>query len=183
MDPNQKVPSTPLPPENKPAEPNQIPVPPPVDATPTPIPTPPDQTTDTKLSPPANIRYAGFGRLPAMLIDLILVIVISIPILLAIYYPGDVDQNTSNMIFGLVNLIYSVFFVSLKGATPGKMLLKMKIVDRNYAKPTFWRVLLRESVGKYVSGLLLLISGLMVIFQKQKRSLHDFIADTYVIYK
>lgn len=183
MDPNQNQPTNPQPLTDNLTEPTQIPVPQSPDATPTPVPTPPAQTTETEPAPPANIKYVGFGRLPAMLIDLVLVILISIPILLAIFYPGDVDNNTSNLIFALVNLVYSIFFVSLKGATPGKMLLKMKIVDRNYTKPHFWRVVLRESVGKYVSGLLLLISGLLVIFQKQKRSLHDFIADTYVIYK
>lgn len=145
------------------------------------IPNQPSQQNNVK--PIQPVKFVGFGRLPALLIDLVIVLVICIPILYIMYYPGNIERTTSNIIFGLVDLVYSVFFVSIYGATPGKMLLKMKIVDKSYIKPRLWQILLRESLGKYASGLLLPISGLLVIFHKQKRSIHDFIAGTFVIYK
>jgi uncharacterized RDD family membrane protein YckC len=132
---------------------------------------------------PVSIRYAGLGRIAASFLDGIVIFTIIGVILYFLYYPGDVDKTTSEFIIGLVSMIYSIFFVAIWGATPGKKLLKMKIVDKNYNKPKFWQIILRESFGKIVTGMLLLISVLLVLFHKQKRSIHDFIAGTYVVYK
>lgn len=167
-------------------DPNQIPTPPP--STPSPVeqsstPTKQNQPIDSQSVTQVNVKYVGFGRLAALIIDGIIILVISFIILYFMYYPKDVDTHVSEEIIGLISIIYSVIFVTLYGATLGKMILKIKIVDKDYTKPPFWKIVLRESIGKSISGVLLPVSVLLVIFDKKKRSIHDFIASTYVIYK
>ncbi len=145
---------------------------------------PPQPITSQQIQP-ATVKYAGFGRLAALIIDGIISSILALPIaiLLAYNFAHDDPTNLISIIWGLVSITYYIFFGTRFGATPGKMLLKMKIVDHNYVKPSMGRIMLRETVGKWVSGMIFLISVLFVIFDKQKRSLHDLIASTYVIYK
>ena len=136
---------------------------------------------------PATIKYAGFGRLAALIIDGLIAGALSTPMALVLAYNFARNDPNPTIFMGnvidVMIIIYYILFGTLYGATPGKMILKMKIVDGNYAKPSFLRILLRETVGKWVTALLIIVSGLFVIFHKQKRGLHDLIASTYVIYK
>ena len=43
------------------------------------------------------------------------------------------------------------------------------------------RAILRETVGKWISALILGIGFIMVAFHKEKRGLHDLIAGTWVV--
>ena len=86
--------------------------------------------------------------------------------------------------FFLVGLIvafaYEVFFVGRFGGTPGKLLLRMRIVRSDYSRVTYGRAAIRY-FGKMLSGLTMYIGYLMVAFDPQRRALHDYIADTRVI--
>ncbi len=79
-----------------------------------------------------------------------------------------------------IGMAYHIFFVGWRGQTPGKMALKLKIIQTSGEEMTYGKAFLRW-VGYSISGLTLGIGYLMVAFTKQKQGLHDKIAGTYVI--
>jgi uncharacterized RDD family membrane protein YckC len=81
----------------------------------------------------------------------------------------------------LIGVAYYVFFTGYCGQTPGKMALRIKVIRTDGSDMDYGRALLRETLGKFVSGIILGIGYLMVAFDPQKQGLHDKIADTYVI--
>lgn len=81
----------------------------------------------------------------------------------------------------LVGMAYSVFFVGWSGQTPGKMALKLKIIQINGKEMTYGKAFLRW-LGYFLSFPFTLgIGYLMIALSSQKQGLHDKIAGTYVI--
>ena len=84
----------------------------------------------------------------------------------------------------IVTIGYGVFFCWLlsKGMTLGKWLLREKVVEKlsgNY--PGFWRMVLRETIGKGVSGMIFGIGFFSAIWDKDGQAWHDKIAGTVVV--
>ena len=76
-----------------------------------------------------------------------------------------------------------MFWEKWRGATPGKKLVHIKIVDAKTFEDIGNKQAITRSLG-YIPSTLLFLSGfIMVIFRKDKRALHDLIADTAVIYE
>ncbi len=75
---------------------------------------------------------------------------------------------------------YETFFVGRFAGTPGKLLLGMRVVRSDFSRVSYWRATVR-ALGKLLSDLTLYIGYLMVVFDPQRRALHDYIADTRVI--
>ncbi len=77
-------------------------------------------------------------------------------------------------------IIYGLYFVgcwNYYGATPGKIIMHMRIVDAvTFAKPKKWQ-LIKRFCG-YISALFGIWS---IVFSKQRQALHDKIAGTVVI--
>lgn len=80
-----------------------------------------------------------------------------------------------------ISFCYGIFFIGYCGQTPGKMLVRVKVIRTDGSALSYGQAFLREFLGKFVSGILLGIGYLMVAFDSQKQGLHDKIADTYVI--
>ncbi len=76
---------------------------------------------------------------------------------------------------------YSVFFTGYCGQTPGKMIVRIKVIRTSGAEIGYGRAFLREVPGKFLSSLIFGIGYLMVAFDDRKQGLHDRIADTYVV--
>jgi hypothetical protein len=72
---------------------------------------------------------------------------------------------------------YFVFFWRKFGATPGKMVMRMKIVDADdYSRPSVYRLC------KRFCGYVTIIIGIFsIIISKNGRATHDKIANTVVI--
>jgi uncharacterized RDD family membrane protein YckC len=88
--------------------------------------------------------------------------------------------------FALLALLYFYFgwFYSEKGATPGKLLLNLQVVQSETGeKLTYIRAFLRETLGKMISMALLGLGFLIAAFRNDHRALHDMIFDTRVIEK
>jgi len=83
----------------------------------------------------------------------------------------------------LVLIITIVFWREWGGTTPGKKLLGIKIVDAKTKKDITNKQAITRSLGYIPSTLLFGIGFLMVIFRKDKRALHDLLADTIVVYE
>lgn len=80
----------------------------------------------------------------------------------------------------VIPLAYMVGFWTWKGATPGKMICKLRIVNLDGSPITFKTALLRI-VGYAVSAIALGIGFIMIGFDPKKQGWHDRIAKTYVV--
>ena len=139
--------------------------------------------------------YAGFFvRLSAYLIDWIIVgallLVIRIPMWIA-SLSGTADFLLQDFIFQysaydiVLYLLKTAYFVLLTyytGSTLGKKLLQIRVVSTEDRRPTFFEIVFRESVGKFLSALILYAGYIMIGADKTKRGLHDILSDTYVVY-
>jgi uncharacterized RDD family membrane protein YckC len=79
-------------------------------------------------------------------------------------------------------LYFAVFESGEYQATPGKIVLKIKVVDEQFNRLTFANASGRF-FGKILSGMILGIGYLMVLWSPQKQALHDQIAKTFVVKK
>lgn len=80
-----------------------------------------------------------------------------------------------------ISVVYYVYFTAFGGQTPGKMALRIKVVRTDSSSLTLGRAFYRETLAKFVSGIILGIGYLMVAFDEKKQGLHDRMADTYVV--
>ena len=75
---------------------------------------------------------------------------------------------------------YYTFFVGKYGATPGKMALKLRVVNPDGSPVSYGK-----ACGRYfafvVSSMACLIGLLMVAWDSEKRGLHDRMCNTRVI--
>lgn len=86
-----------------------------------------------------------------------------------------------NVVLALaIGFSYEAFFLAAKGATPGKMAMKIRVVRPDGSKISMGQAWGR-TLGKQVSALILMIGYLMAFWDEEKRSLHDRMAGTRVI--
>jgi uncharacterized RDD family membrane protein YckC len=127
-------------------------------------------------------RYAGFWiRFLACLLDGIVLTAVTF----LIYFALDVDFVNPpvglQLLMILLQFAYYVVLTVRLGQTLGKMAVGIKVV-RVDGGPNGWgSILLRETIGKIVSSLILMIGYIMAAFSKKKQALHDHMARTYVI--
>ena len=88
-----------------------------------------------------------------------------------------------NMIISLaIGFFYYGWFYQNKGATPGKLIFGLRVVDTETGGNIgYGKTFLRQYVGGFVCTLTLGIGYLMVAFRSDKRGLHDMIAGTRVL--
>ncbi|HWP35855.1 MAG TPA: RDD family protein, partial [Thermodesulfobacteriota bacterium] len=90
------------------------------------------------------------------------------------------DAAAALVLWAAVAALYLVAFVAIEGATPGKILFRLRIV-RADGGPVGWATgLRREVIGKLCSALTLGVGYLMVALGA-KRGLHDRLAGTRVV--
>lgn len=142
-----------------------------------------------------NQVYAGFFvRLAAYLIDWVIVgaalLVIRIPIWIA-SFSGSAEFVLKDFIFQysiydivlyVLKVAYFVLLTYYTGSTLGKKLLQIRVISVEDRKPTFFEIVFRESVGKFLSALIIYVGYIMIGADKKKRGLHDMLSDTYVVY-
>lgn len=139
----------------------------------------------------SNLVYAGFWRrLLATIIDSILLAVIITPVLMAIYgdyywygdywfFAGTLDFWLGWVLPGVTIILFWIY----KSATPGKMLLSVKLCDaRTGGKPSPG-----QCIGRYfayiLSALLLCLGFIWIAFDNRKQGWHDKLAGTVVVHK
>lgn len=135
-----------------------------------------------------NVEYAGFWiRVGASFIDGLLFAIFTLPITMIVY--GDTLWESESMILGpadfLINYVLPAVVVVLfwlyKSATPGKMVLKLKIVDASTGNV----LSVGQAIGRYLAYFLAAIPFLLgmiwVGFDKKKQGWHDKLANTVVI--
>ena len=132
--------------------------------------------------------YANFWeRLAAFLIDSLILSALScIPIFILIFLIANYEINVWYFLLVYIGpfiliLAYYIYFESRLGATPGKMALKIKVVDFNFEKITATRASGRF-FGRILSGILG-IGYILIFFTSRKQSLHDMMSGCLVIKK
>jgi uncharacterized RDD family membrane protein YckC len=84
--------------------------------------------------------------------------------------------NWFSYIFGFV---YSVVFLANWGATPGKRLLNIFVLDAQGRQRIGYVRAIVRTLSTILSTLILFIGYIMIAFRQDKRALHDLIAGTY----
>jgi uncharacterized RDD family membrane protein YckC len=79
------------------------------------------------------------------------------------------------------SLAYSVLFTGLVGQTPGKMAVGIKVVLADGRVPGVGRAFVREVVGKFLSGLVLCLGYLWMLWDSERQCWHDKLAGTRVV--
>lgn len=149
-------------------------------------------------SPGANVEaheieqiYAGFWiRFVASIIDSVF---LAILILVALYltYGGEYFAMQQMESMGILNVFFSYFlpiiivlvFWIYRSATPGKMILNIKIVDaKTGANLTPGQSVLRY-IGYYISAIFFGFGFIWAAFDARKQAWHDKIAGTVCIIK
>lgn len=77
-------------------------------------------------------------------------------------------------------LAYNTWFIGRYGATPGKMAMGIRVVRPDGAKLTYLRALGRH-FAEFLTSMTCFIGYLTVLFDKERRTLHDLICDTRVV--
>jgi len=136
-----------------------------------------------------GFRYAGFWiRACAFTIDIILLLIVTLPLLLWIYGLKYLDPDAP-MIRGPMDFLISyvlptvaiIVFWKYKSATPGKMVVGARIVDaKTGGKPSNGQFLIRY-FAYLVSTLPLGLGFLWIAFDRRKQAWHDKLAGTVVI--
>ncbi|NOH52064.1 RDD family protein [Vibrio coralliilyticus] len=135
-------------------------------------------------------EYAGFWiRFAASLIDTVLLLLLITPLMHWVY--GEVYWSSDDFLLGgwdlvlnwICPLIATVAFWVYRSATPGKMALKLEVLDAD----TGHRLTLSKSVIRYlayyISAIPLCLGFIWIAFNGKKRGWHDLIANTVVVRK
>lgn len=141
-----------------------------------------------------HVNAGFFVRLAAFLIDSILIALISLGLrfplwLLDMILPNSLlsrdfifQYSITDLIFVILQASYFILLTYASGQTVGKKLMHLKVVSVQGCKLTLWEVVIRETVGRFLSALVLQAGYLAVGVRKDKRGLHDWFADSKVIY-
>jgi uncharacterized RDD family membrane protein YckC len=82
--------------------------------------------------------------------------------------------------WSLLAFLYFFLFLAARGQTPGKRLVRARVITSSGTAPGPLRALGRTA-SYAVSGLLLSLGFLWIGFDRHKRGLHDWLAGTYVV--
>ncbi len=152
---------------------------------------------------PSRFRGAGFfRRLAAALVDFALLLPVcalaglllclafdqpmprlaelSPDILLAALLDRNAASEVLLILSAILFFLYFFVFHLARGQTPGKQLLRLRVIDAYGGRPGFWRTLLR-TFGYVLSALLFSLGFLWIGFDRERRALHDWLAGTYVV--
>lgn len=165
---------------------------------------PSDSADAIQTTPERSIRYAGFWiRFIASVIDSILVMIIILPILQFFFGRNDsvsttiLNSNgisaynfesmsalsgTGQLVYFLSVLAVVMLFWIYRSATPGKMLLGLKIIDAKTGSSITKQQGLVRYLGYCVSTLFFCLGFIWAGFDRRKQAWHDKMAGTLVVY-
>lgn len=119
---------------------------------------------------------AGFGvRFVAVLIDALILL---IPNLIFSIVIGDILGNALSFLLGAA---YAVYFWSSSGQTPGKQVMKLKVVKADGGAILTPGEAIVRYIGQIISAIPLALGYLWVLWDPKHEAWHDKIAGTKVI--
>lgn len=143
-----------------------------------------------------EIVYAGFwARLAAYVIDSAIVFAGLLIVRMVLFGLSPLTDGTllggnilfhytfKDIILYAVQVFYFILCTYHAGTTPGKRAMNLRVVSAGEGeKLTLFNVVYRETVGRFLSGLVLCIGYILIGIDKEKRGLHDMLCDTRVVY-
>ncbi|MFH6683804.1 RDD family protein [Bacillus amyloliquefaciens] len=129
-------------------------------------------------------RPAGFWiRLGALVLDYLIT---SVPLAIIFMLATGKDPNDSTMISIILTLYSLLLPVYWNGYVIGKKICGIRIKKKDGTQVGFLTMILRVLVGALIYGVTfgigVIVSAFMVGMREDKRSIHDFVAGTYVTY-
>jgi len=137
-----------------------------------------------------EFQYAGFWvRVVATIIDTVLVMLITSPMLVSVYGWDYFDEGKSRIIAGPAEILIGwvlpaiavIVFWMKKQATPGKMALSLRILDADSGHKPSAAQFVGRYLGYLVSMLPFFLGLIWVAFDKRKQGWHDKLAGTVVV--
>jgi uncharacterized RDD family membrane protein YckC len=136
-------------------------------------------------------QYAGFWvRVGAALVDTLLIMLITIPLLIVSYGFDTYWQAAQNGDFlGLGEIIISwvlpiaatIWFWLKMQATPGKILFSLKVLDEKTGQTITLKQSVIRYLGYFVSTLVVFLGFIWIAFDPKKQGWHDKMAGTVVV--
>jgi len=126
-----------------------------------------------------NPKYGGFWiRLLAAILDAIIISIPAAIVTLILVWASGISSFSYLVDLCALGLI--VYLDGIKGGTPGKLILGLRIVNEKGEYIGIPSALFRY-IAKIISALILGIGYLMIAWDAKKQGLHDKIAKTYVV--
>ena len=132
--------------------------------------------------------YAGFWiRVGAATIDSVLVLILILPLMIGIYGIDSVLAGKTSggvweiLITWVLPAGVIILFWLYRAATPGKIMLRVKIADANTGGMPSTGQLIGRYFAYFVATIPLMLGILWVAFDKRKQGWHDKLAGTIVI--
>ena len=142
-----------------------------------------------------NLVYAGFFvRFAAYLADMVIVSAALLFVRLPVWFTGIINPgnfllrdfifkySVADILFYVLASSYFILLTYFTGATLGKRLFNIRVISVEERRYTFFEVVFRETVGRFLAKIILCAGYIMVGLDKQKRGLHDLLSDTCVVY-
>lgn len=132
-----------------------------------------------KMAKMDKLEYGGFWiRFSAMVWD---GIILGIPAwILQVILVLITGISSMMYLVSLAVVVITIYMDGIKGGTPGKLILGLRIKNEKGEYIGIPMAILRY-IGKILSGLILGIGYLMIAWDKRKQGLHDKIASTFVV--
>ena len=138
----------------------------------------------------SEVEYAGFwARTGAALIDTLLSLLITLPLVVGIYGWSYFDPEQTGFIAGPADFLITwvlpaivvITFWIMRQATPGKMAISARIVDATTGQPASTGQLVGRYFAYFVSMIPLCLGFFWVAFDRKKQGWHDKLAETVVV--
>ena len=135
-----------------------------------------------------DFEHAGFwARFGAWVIDMVLLMVIIMPVMYAVY--GEANMRVGYKPLGVVDvlmnyvlpLVVTLLFWRYRSATPGKLILSLKVVDAKSLGPMSWGQMIGRYFAYLVAAIPLFLGFFWIGWDAQKQGWHDKLAGTFVI--
>lgn len=135
-----------------------------------------------------HLEFGSFWiRAAAMVIDLTLIMVVTMPALLTIYGTDYLTQDDlihgfwDFVIMWIFPMVATIAFWIHRGATPGKLVVQLEVVDRATGKRPTRNQAIKRYLSYFLSGIPLGFGYIWVALDPKRRAWHDILADTVVI--
>lgn len=141
-----------------------------------------------------QVSAGFFVRLAAYLLDSLIVgaalLLVRIPLWISSWVNPDniivrdfiFEYSVADILIYILGVLYFIILTYKTGTTVGKKVLHLRVVSVEDRKMTLFEVAFRETVGRFLSALILNVGYIMIGLQKEKRGLHDLLSDTRVVY-
>lgn len=137
-----------------------------------------------------TVDYLG-RRLVAGLIDAAVLAGVQFGVVRALYSlfppanPASHFSAEGIVLFGILGplswWLYAVAPLAHTGRTWGKQAVGLTVVGRTGTPPTFGQAFLRESVGKWLSTMVLYLGFAWPLWDPDRQALHDLMVETFVV--